>query len=386
MPGSCSRSPACPAVARHACGRRVPRHRRALRRARRPVSRWDRRRVHSGARGAGARALRPARVVVLRRPGGRRTGRPPAARPGRLPAGSTSAGRPARFHAAVHGAHRAFAVMLARNERSCHGRAASGGPVVTGLSSTSTSSKKPTIRSRKRSAVAGRTSRIRRDHPADPGVRAAARLQRGPVDAEVLGVVLGAHHPPGHRPGRGAHGDRRVLPHDRVPGRREQAADRVHRGPGGRIGADAGHRGPGGDRDPQGTAGVDERAGLLPRQHRVRDGEVGDRRRERAVLRHPRPAVGTDVGRDDAPPGLERDQSAGRRRQPKRAHAVVAVRQRHGAGGDGRGTAAGAARRGAGGVPRVTAHGARDRRSPRRGRVRAPARCRPRSRRPCAAA
>ena len=106
-----------------------------------------------------------------------------------------------------------------------------------------------------------------------------------------------------------------------------------------------------------GRPGVDERAGLLPRQHRVRDGEIGDRRRQGAVLRHPRPAVGTDLGRDDAAPRLQRDQPAGRRRQPERAHAVVAVRERHRAGGDGRGAAPGAARRRPGGVPGVAAHG-----------------------------
>ena len=185
--------------------------------------RWGRRRVRSGATAAGARALRPARVVVLRRPGGRRTGRATGSPSGPAAGRERPApGRPARFHAAVHGAQRALAVMLARKDRSCHGRAASGGPVVTGLSSTSTSLEEADHPLPEPLRRPGRTSRIRRDQPADPGVRAAARLQRGPVEAEVLGVVLGADHPPGHRPGRGAVRDRRVLPDDGVPGRREQ--------------------------------------------------------------------------------------------------------------------------------------------------------------------
>ena len=200
--------------------------------------------------------------------------------------------------------------------------------MVTGLSSTSTSSKKATMRSRKRSAVRGRTMPVRRTIRPNPGVRAAARLERGAVEAEVLGVVLGADHPAGHRAGRRAQGDRRVPADDRVARRRQQGDDRVDGRAGGRVGADAGT----GDRvESAMRSGRPGRrgAGLLPRQHRVGDGEVGHRGRQRAVDGHARPAVGTDVGGDDAAARLERDQPARRGREAQGAHAVVAVRERH---------------------------------------------------------
>ena len=329
--------------------------------------------MRSGARAAGARALRPARVVALRRPGGRRTGRPPGSPSGRLPAGSTSAGRPARFQAAVHGAQRALAVTLARNDRSCHGRAGSGGPVVTGreqhvdvveeadhplaepLAPCAAGPAPP-------GGPAGRSGRA-------CGCAAAARARSRP---QVLGVVLGAGHPAGHRAGGGAGGDRRVLPHDGVPGRRRAAATTASTAA--RAAASARTPGTGErveTRDPQRPARRGRRRRLLPGQHGVRDGEVGHRRRQRAVLGHARPAVGADLGRDDAAPGLERDQPAGRGREAQRAHAVVAVGQRHAAGGDRGGAAAGAAAPASGRCPTGCGSPCPARRWRRRGRARA---------------
>ncbi len=100
----------------------------------------------------------------------------------RRPAGSTRAGRPARFHADTHGAHRALAATLADQPRSCQGRAASGGPVTTGVSRTSTPgsavaadpANQPVTRDRNRSASAGRSRPARRTHRPS---RACARVR-----------------------------------------------------------------------------------------------------------------------------------------------------------------------------------------------------------------
>ena len=89
------------------------------------------------------------------------------------------------------------------------------------------------------------------------------------------------------------------------------------------------------------------------REHREQQGGVGDGGGERAVLGHPEPGLVAEVGRHDARARLDADQPAARRGDPDRAHAVVAVRDRHGPGCDRRRGAAGRPARRAVGVPRV---------------------------------
>ena len=166
--------------------------------------RWDRRRVRTGARAAGARALRPARVVALRHPGGRRTGPPRAARPAGLPAGTASAGRPARFQAAVHGAHRTLAMTLARNDRSCHGRAAAAADPSS------------------RGSAARR--RPRRSRPSAPGTARRWRAGRagpgGPTGRSGRASGCAAAAPPGRRPGARRRSRRRPSSGSRLRPRR----------------------------------------------------------------------------------------------------------------------------------------------------------------------
>jgi hypothetical protein len=97
---------------------------------------------------------------------------------------------------------------------------------------------------------------------------------------------------------------------------------------------------------------------LLPRQHGVGNGEVGHGGRQRAVHGHAGPVVEPDPGGDDAAPGLEGDQPAGRGGQAEGSHAVVAVRERNAAGGHRRRAATRASGGGPRGVPGVAGDGA----------------------------
>ena len=333
--------PACPAVMPVTPPGGAPPSRPALRRAPGPRRRWDRRRVRTAP---GLQALEPPASQSSRpsAPGGRRTGRPRAARPAWLPAGTASAGRPARFQAAVHGAHRALAVTLARNDA----RATAARPAADPSSRGSAAGRR---RRRTRPSARGTARRWRADQPgpadqpADPGVRPAPRLQRRPVDTQVLGVVsaptIQRVTAPTATPGV-IGGSLRTTVCPAAVSSATTASTTVAR-----VAASA--RTPGtGDRVEtpirSGRPGSASGPGP-PRQHRVRDGEVGHRRRSAPFSAMP-DQLSAPISAGTTPrPGLRRDQPARGRRQAERAHAVVAVGQGHRAGRDGRGAAAGAA-------------------------------------------
>ena len=235
--GSCSPRPACPACRpRHASGRC------AQTGAGDRWRRWDRRRVRTGARAAGAPALRPARVVAPSAPGGptnwTASGSPSGRRPGRQherrQAGQVPGRRPRRPPGVGRdvGQERPLVPRPGGQRRPGGHRGEQHVDVVEEADHPLPEPLAP---------CAGRTSPARRDQPADPGVRAAARLQRRAVEA------VGARRRRRRRPSSGpappsggAGGDRRVPPHDGVPGRRRAAATTASTAArAGRVGADA---------------------------------------------------------------------------------------------------------------------------------------------------
>ena len=193
------------------------------------------------------------------------------------------------------------------------------------------------------------------DQPTDPGVRAAARLQRRPVDAEVLRVVV--RRRPASGPASPAAAPVLIVGSRRTtvcPASASSADDRVDGGQGGGVGAHPGQRRAGADGDPQRPT----RAAAARRAASPAITACATTRSATVVARAPLTAMPDQssapmLAGHDARPGLERDETAGGRGEPQRAHPVVAVGQRHGAGGHRGRTAARGARRRPRGVPGV---------------------------------
>ena len=155
-------------------------------------------------------------------------------------------------------------MKFAMNERSCHGRAGSGGPVVTGLSSRSTSPNQATIRSRNRSAVRGRTIPARRTiRP----IRACVRLRGCSAARSMPRCSASSSAPAIHRASAPAAapvvigGSRRTTV---CPAAVSSGDDGVDRGERRAVGADARHRRAGGDGDAQRPARAAGGAGSSP--------------------------------------------------------------------------------------------------------------------------
>ena len=186
---------------------------------------------------------------------------------------------------------------------------------------------------------------------AQRGVAAYARLELRAVD-EIAGIELGAGHPPDGL-GEGEHLTvRRVCLDHPVPGLAQEIGARGGCRPPGPV--ERGRAGdPRRDRHPQGTDVG--RGGELRsvRQHGQHQRSVLHGGGQRTVLGHLEPGTVAQVGRHHAQSRLDPDQPAAGRRDADGPHAVVSVRHRHGAGGNGgrrstRRTAGGAVE-----VPRV---------------------------------